>query len=133
MWANTVPYLVSSQVNKGVIRQLTKHITKNEFEYSPQSVSASPIKFSQNLIDINAGKLVKILSTMSTMDNGRFKQDITALKEKAKKYPIGNNQFLNLLDVGQYNYGFSFTNLDSIEIKQLQLDIFGQALDLIRN
>ena len=40
---------------------------------------------------------------------------------------------LNLLDVGQYNYGFSFTNLDSIEIKQLQLDIFGQALDLIRN
>jgi hypothetical protein len=70
---------------------------------------------------------------MSTMDNGRFKQDITALKEKAKKYPIGNNQFLNLLDVGKYNYGFSFTNLDSIEIKQLQLDIFSQALDLIRN
>ena len=133
MWANTVPYLVSAQVDKGVIRQLTKHITKNEFEYSPQIAGANPIKFSQNLIDINAGKLVKILSTMSTMDNGRFKQDITALKEKAKKYPIGNNQFLNLLDVGKYNYGFSFTNLDSIEIKQLQLDIFSQALDLIRN
>ena len=132
-WANTIPYLVSSQVDKGVIRNITEHITKDEFEYTPQTANASPIKFSQNLISINAGKLTQILSKMSTMDNGKFKQDILALKKKAEKRELGNNQFVNLLDIGRYNYGFSFTNQDSIEIKQLQLKIFNDALDLIRN
>ena len=132
-WANTIPALVGLQVNKNVIRQLTDHITKSEFTYSPQTSNIRPIKFSQSLNTINAGKLKSILSAMSTMDNGRFKSDILALMKKAEKRELGNNKFVNLLDATKYNSGFSFTNQQVLEIKQLQLEIFNQALDLIRN
>jgi len=132
-WANTIPALVGLQVNKNVIRQLTDHITKSEETYSPQTSNIRPIKFSQSLTTINAGKLKSILSAMSTMDNGRFKSDILALMKKAEKRELGNNKFVNLLDATKYNSGFSFTNQQVLEIKQLQLEIFNQALDLIRN
>ena len=133
-WNRTIRALSKFSVDKSVIRNIVDHLTKEDFTYNHTQVSnLPPVKFSHSLSSINAGGLVSVLQKMGQMDKGKYKNDIASLTEAAKNYNVGN-MTINLLDISQYNQkGLPLNNVNQIAIKQLQLKIYNDALDIIRN